>query len=51
MKVKVNKKKIAIVLFIIFTVFICSNAFAALVGAPNIFFAIKNMVVQFFVFF
>lgn len=46
MKVKLNKKKIAIVLFIIFIVFICSNAFAALVGVPNIFFAIKNMVVQ-----
>ena len=46
MKVKLNKKKTTIIIFLILTVVICGNAFAALTGAPNIFFAIKNMMVQ-----
>lgn len=44
MKIKVNKKKTALILFLILVVFICGNAFAALVGAPNIFFAIRDLV-------
>lgn len=44
MKVKVNKKKVGIIVFLIVVIFICGNAFAALVGAPNIFFAIKDLV-------
>lgn len=43
MKIKVNKKKTVIILFLILAVFICGNAFAALLGAPNIFFAIKEV--------
>ena len=44
MKVKVNKKKTVLIIFLILIVFLCGNAFAALVGAPNIFFAIKELV-------
>ncbi|MBP3596078.1 MAG: hypothetical protein J6J60_01570 [Clostridia bacterium] len=44
MKIKVNKKKTAIILFLIVVVFICGNAFAALLGAPNVFFAVKELV-------
>lgn len=44
MKLKVNKKKTVIILFLILVVFICGNAFAALLGAPNIFFAIRDLV-------
>lgn len=43
MKIKVNKKKTAIIIFILVVIFICGNAFAALIGAPNVFFAIKNL--------
>ncbi|MBP3595964.1 MAG: hypothetical protein J6J60_00970, partial [Clostridia bacterium] len=43
MKIKVNKKKTAIILFLIVAVFICGNAIAALLGAPNIFFAIREV--------
>ena len=46
MKLKVNKKKVSIILVIILSVFLTGNAFAALVGAPNIFFAIKDMVIK-----
>ena len=44
MKVKVNKKKVGIIVFLIIVIFICGNALAAVLGAPNVFFAISNLV-------
>ena len=44
MKVKVNKKKVGIILFLIIALFICCNALAAVLGAPNVFFAVRDLV-------
>ena len=41
-----NKKKISLVIVIVLVLFFTGNVFAAIVGAPNIFFAIKDMVVK-----
>ena len=46
MKIKLNKKKTSLIIVLILLVFLTGNAFAALAGIPNIFFAIKDMVVQ-----